>query len=181
MEQEGNKAKWAQREWDRASGRGSCARAVHWCAGASEGRGAGERNAAAASNDRARVASFTRSAARPYYSRAPPPPPSIPRSVLHGPLGCDARFSTRSPLQKLSAPHSATALSSLSHSYTRANSFLFHTFLRLCALFGVRTSEVGLKARKLCLNERFLASSLDWQWCWATYGLESCWSSWFNS
>lgn len=98
------------REWDGASGRGSCARAVHWCAGAVEARGVGERNAVAASNDRARVASFTRSAGR----RTTADPPTCPiRTVLHGPHGCDARFSTRSPLQKLSAPHSATVLLSL--------------------------------------------------------------------
>lgn len=73
-----------------------------------EGREAGVRNAVAASNDRARVASFTRSAG----------------VVLQSPLGAYyiailresviARFSTRSPLQKLSKLHSEAARRSLS-------------------------------------------------------------------
>lgn len=70
------------------------------------GVGGAERNAVAASNDRARarVASFTRSADR---RTTLDPPTCPPYYMLHAPLGFDARFSTRSPLQKLSAPHSA--------------------------------------------------------------------------
>ncbi|CAG9558622.1 unnamed protein product [Danaus chrysippus] len=59
------------------------------------------RNAAASSNDRARVASFTRNAGRRTTSGTVPAPPRYYMVLT------DERFSTRNPLEKLSAPHSA--------------------------------------------------------------------------
>lgn len=131
-----------RREGDRArrgdTARQLCARAVHWCAGGRR-RGAGgprERNAAAASNDRVRVASFTRSAVRRTTADVSP---SIPAPFLapmaphyttsHMALAADdARFSTRSPLEKLSAPHSATI--PIRPLYHTARRHIFHSFLR---------------------------------------------------
>ena len=88
-------------------------------------RAGGARNAAASSNDRARVASFTRNAGRrttaapplppppPSCPRRPPPPPAARaapyRTAYYMALSLDARFSTRSPLEQLNAPHSAIA------------------------------------------------------------------------
>lgn len=103
----------SERERDKGARRGSgtarmdasCAGAVHWCAGAVACRGGGgEECGRAASNDRARVASFTRSCGR--RTTAAPPCPFGPYYSVYSPSDGRgygvARFSTRSPLQKWS-------------------------------------------------------------------------------
>lgn len=105
-------------EWDGSSGRGSYALAVHWCAGAAPrrdarwGRGRGGEECGCGEQWPRQGRFLYEQRGPSYYSRSPRLPLSL---VLHALRSEGARFSTRSPLQKLRTPHSAIVFLSLSH------------------------------------------------------------------